>query len=46
MLGRAAAACAHPVAAWRASMSWRVLALAAYSATGYLIVLSALLALS
>jgi hypothetical protein len=41
-----AAACVHPLAAWRVSMSWRVLALAAYSAAGYVIVLSALLVLS
>ena len=46
ILGRMAAACVHPLAAWRVSMSWRVLALAAYSAAGYVIVLSALLVLS
>lgn len=46
VLGRTAAACAHPIAAWRASLSWRVLAIAGYSAASYLIVLSALFAFS
>lgn len=46
ILGRVAAACVHPIAAWRVSMSWRMLALTGYSAAGYVIVLSALLAFS
>ena len=47
ILGRTAAACVHPFAAWRLlSMSWRVLMLIAYVAASYAVVLSTLLALS
>jgi hypothetical protein len=44
VVGRTAAACVHPVAAWRVlPTSWRVLVLMVYTATGYLTVLSALI---
>ena len=47
ILGRTAAACVHPFAAWRLlSVSWRVLMLIAYVAASYTVVLSTLLALS
>jgi hypothetical protein len=46
LLGRALAACAHPIAAWRFySVSWRLWILTAYAAAGYVIVLGALFAL-
>ncbi len=46
VVGRTAAACVHPVAAWRVlPTSWRILVLTVYTATSYLTVLSALLAL-
>ena len=43
-VGRTAAACVHPVAAWRVlPTSWRILVLMVYTATGYLTVLSTLI---
>jgi hypothetical protein len=46
VVGRTAAACAHPVAAWQVlPRSWRILVLAVYAVTSYLTVLSALVAL-
>jgi len=47
VVGRTAAACVHPVAAWRLlPASWRILALTVYAMTSYLTVLSALIALN
>jgi hypothetical protein len=47
IVGRTAAACVHPIAAWRViSMSWRFLVLLAYVAASYVLVLTALLVLS
>jgi hypothetical protein len=47
MLGRTAAACVHPIAAWRViSTSWRFLVLLAYVAASYVLVLAGLLVLS
>jgi hypothetical protein len=46
VVGRTAAACVHPVAAWRVlPASWRILALTVYAMTSYLMVLCALIAL-
>ena len=46
LFGRALAACVHPFAAWRRfSMVWKCLIVAAYLATGYVIVLGALVIL-
>jgi hypothetical protein len=46
VVGRTAAACVHPVAAWRVlPTSWRILVLTIYTATGYVMVLSALIAI-
>lgn len=45
-VGRAAAACVHPVAAWQVlPTSWRILVLSIYTAAGYVTVLSALIAM-
>ena len=47
IVGRTAAACVHPVAAWRVlPASWRVLILAIYTVSSYVAVLGALVALS
>jgi hypothetical protein len=47
ILGRTAAACVHPIAAWRIiSTSWRFLVLLAYVAASYVLVLTGLLVLS
>jgi hypothetical protein len=47
VVGRTAAACLHPLAAWRIwPRSWRLLALTVYAAAGYLTVLTVLVALS
>ena len=44
VVGRTAAACVHPVAAWRVlPTSWRILVLMVYTATSYLTVLSTLI---
>jgi hypothetical protein len=44
VVGRTAAACVHPVAAWQVlPTSWRILMLIVYTATGYLTVLSTLI---
>jgi hypothetical protein len=46
VVGRTAAACAHPLAAWQVlPASWRVLVLTVYTVTSYLTVLTALIAL-
>ena len=46
LLGRALAACAHPLAAWRSTArSFRVLLLAGYFAAGYITVLATLILL-
>ena len=46
IVGRAAAACAHPIAAWQVlPRSWRILILTVYAGTSYVMVLSALIAL-
>jgi hypothetical protein len=46
IVGRTAAACAHPLAAWRVlSTSWKVAVLTVYLGISYLAVLSTLLAL-
>jgi hypothetical protein len=46
VVGRTAAACVHPVAAWRVlPVSWRILVLTVYTVTSYLTVLSALVVL-
>jgi hypothetical protein len=45
-VGRTAAACVHPVAAWEVlPRSWRILVLTVYAVTSYLTVLGALIAL-
>jgi len=47
IVGRTAAACVHPVAAWRVlPMSWRVLVLTVYTVSSYVAVLGALVALN
>ena len=47
IVGRTAAACVHPVAAWRVlPVSWRVLVLTVYTVSSYLAVLGALVALN
>ena len=47
VVGRTAAACAHPVAAWQVlPASWRVVVLTVYTVISYLTVLSALVALN
>ena len=47
VVGRTAAACIHPIAAWRIlPRSWRVVVLAAYAGVSYLAVLGALLVLN
>lgn len=46
VVGRTAAACVHPVAAWRVLPTpWRILVLMVYMATGFLTVLSTLIAI-
>ncbi len=46
VIGRSAAACVHPYAAWRVKPgSVRVLILSAYAAVGYVLVLGALMML-
>ena len=46
VVGRTAAACVHPVAAWRVlPTSWRILVLMVYTVTAYLTVLSTLIAM-
>ncbi|MEO5742597.1 MAG: hypothetical protein ABIS29_18580 [Vicinamibacterales bacterium] len=46
VVGRTAAACVHPVAAWRALPgSWRIVVFTVYTLTSYLTVLSVLFAL-
>jgi hypothetical protein len=46
IVGRTAAACAHPLAAWRVlSSPWRLLVLLTYGSVSYLVVLGSLLAL-
>jgi hypothetical protein len=47
LIGRTAAACVHPYAAWRVRpASVKVAVLSTYAAVGYVIVLTTLLALS
>jgi hypothetical protein len=47
VFGCTAAACCHPIAAWRVlPRSWRVLVLAVYTVTSYVTVLGALVALN
>ena len=47
VVGRTAAACAHPVAAWQVlPTSWRVLVLTVYTVTSYLTVLTFLVTLN
>jgi hypothetical protein len=47
VVGRTAAACLHPLAAWRIwPRSWRLLALTVYAAAGYLTVITVLVALA
>lgn len=47
IVGCTAAACIHPIAAWRVlPRSWRILVLTVYTATGYLTVLGALFVLN
>jgi hypothetical protein len=47
ILGRTAAACARPIAAWRVlSGSWRALVLLTYASVSYVVVLGILLALT
>lgn len=46
VIGRTAAACVHPVAAWRVfSKSWRLCVVTAFAGVSYVVVLGALLAL-
>jgi hypothetical protein len=46
LLGRACAACLHPVAAWRQfSIKWRVVTVTAYATAGYVATFVALFAL-
>jgi hypothetical protein len=47
VVGRAAAACVHPLAAWQVlSASWRFLVLTVYTVTSFLTVLSVLVVLN
>ena len=47
VVGRTAAACVHPVAAWHVlPVSWRILVLTVYTVTSYLTVLTLLVALN
>lgn len=47
VIGRTAAVCAHPVAAWQVlSFAWKMVMLTAYAMAGYVGVLSALFASS
>ena len=47
VVGRTAAACVHPVAAWRVLPTpWRILVLTVYTATSYVTVLSALIVMN
>jgi hypothetical protein len=46
VVGRTAAACVHPIAAWQVlPASWRILVLTVYTVAGYVTVLSILIAL-
>lgn len=47
ILGRTAAACVHPVVAWRVfSKSWRLAVVTAFAGVSYVVVLSTLLVLN
>jgi hypothetical protein len=47
VVGRTAAACIHPIAAWRIlPRSWRVMVLGVYAVTSFVTVLSALVVLN
>ena len=47
ILGRTAAACVHPVAAWRVfSKTWRVAVVTVFAGLSYVVVLSTLLVLN
>jgi hypothetical protein len=47
IVGRTAAACVHPITAWRVlPVSWRIVVLTVYTVTSYVTVLSALVALN
>ncbi len=47
IIGRTAAACVHPITAWQVlPRSWRILLVTVYAGTGYVVALSALIALN